>query len=138
MNPERIVFVAEWGTAVFVVSALSAAVFPDALAVPSITVAVTLFALGCLAFVRTLLLAASRSRRETIELGALFFLSGSAPRPVQIRLLGAVAIEVVVALATASARPFTALAFGVLVPVFGLGLCGLWAAVAGTFAPRRS
>jgi hypothetical protein len=136
VTPERIVAAAARGTAVFVVSAVLAALFPDALALPSIVVALALFALGCMAFVRALLLAASRSRRETIELGALFFLSGSAPRPVRIRLLGSVAVEVVVALATASARPFTPLAFGVLVPVYGLGLCALWAAVAGRFSPR--
>jgi hypothetical protein len=46
------------------------------------------------------------------------------------------AAQVVVAVATAAARPFTTLAFGVLVPVFGVGLNGLWAARHGRFPPR--
>ena len=54
------------------------------------------------------------------------------------RLLGSFAVEVAVALATAGARPFTSLAFGLLVPVYGLGLAGLWAARYGTFGPRQS
>jgi hypothetical protein len=132
-----LVSAARWGTGAFVASAVSAAALPDALAVPSLALALVLFVLGCLAFVRALLLAAARSRRDAIDLGGLFFLTGSAPKPVRVHLLGAVAVEVVVALVTASIRPFTPLAFGVLVPVYGLGLCGLWAATAGTF-PRRS
>jgi hypothetical protein len=132
-----LVSAARWGTGAFVVSAVSAAALPDALAGPSLALALVLFVLGCLAFARALLLAAARSRRDAIDLGGLFFLTGSAPKPVRVHLLGAVAVEVVVALVTASIRPFTPLAFGVLVPVYGLGLCGLWAATAGTF-PRRS
>jgi hypothetical protein len=31
---------------------------------------------------------------------------------------------------------YSPLAFGILVPVFGLGLCGLWGARYGTFEPR--
>jgi hypothetical protein len=44
---------------------------------------------------------------------------------------------VVVAVATAAVRPFTPLAFGILVPLYGLGLAGVWAAAFGTFGPRR-
>jgi hypothetical protein len=105
--------------------------------VVSVPVALVLFALGCLAFVRALLVAADRSRREELHLAGLFALSGSAPTPVRVRLLGALAVQVVVALVTASIRPFTPLAFGVLAPVFGVGLCALWAALAGTFPPKK-
>jgi len=45
-------------------------------------------------------------------------------------------VEVVAAIVSASIRPFTPMAFGFLVPVYGLGLCGLWGARYGTFAPR--
>ncbi|MGD9797425.1 MAG: hypothetical protein AB7V15_04850 [Acidimicrobiia bacterium] len=85
---------------------------------------------------RALLLAAARSRRDAVDLAGLFFLTRSAPREVRLRLLGPLAVQVVVGLGTASVRPFTPLAFGVLVPVYGLGLCGLWAARAGRFPPR--
>jgi hypothetical protein len=71
----------------------------------------------------------------------LYLLIGSAPRPVQVRLLVALAVPSVVAIATsvatASVRPFTPLAFGLLVPMFGLACCGLWAAYHGAFPARR-
>ena len=53
-------------------------------------------------------------------------------------MMASLAAEVVVALATASARPFTSLAFGILAPVFALGLAGLWGARFGTFGPRSA
>ena len=51
-------------------------------------------------------------------------------------MMAALALEVVVAVATASVRPFTASAFGILVPVYALGLSGAWGARHGTFPPR--
>jgi hypothetical protein len=45
-------------------------------------------------------------------------------------------VQVVVAVAVASVRPFTALAFSVLVPMLGLGLMALWAARHGRFPPK--
>ena len=44
-------------------------------------------------------------------------------------------IQTVVGLATASVRPFTSLAFGTLVPIFGIGMMGLWTARNGEFEP---
>lgn len=131
-----LVAAATWGTALFVATAVGAAAAPDALVVVSVPVALVLFALGCLANVRALVVAAGRSRREAVHLGGLFFLSqGVAPAAVRRLLLGAFAAQVVVALTTASVRPFSGLAFGVLVPVFGLGLAALWAARHGAFPP---
>ena len=103
----------------------------------SVPVSLVLFALGSLAFVRTIFLAAERSRRELLSVAGLWLLADSAPAPVRRRLLGATGVQVVVALVGASLRPFTPLAFGVLAPIYGLGLCGLWAATAGTFPVRR-
>ena len=52
-------------------------------------------------------------------------------------------VQTVVGLATAIARseaedgsPGTSLAVGVLVPMFGIGLNGLWCAFHGVFPPR--
>ena len=53
-------------------------------------------------------------------------------------LLGALAVQVVVAVATAAVHPFTSQAFGVLVPMFGLGLAGLWGARYGTLRAARA
>jgi hypothetical protein len=131
-----IVTLAVAGTAAFAVAATAAAVWPDALAAPVAGLDLVLFAVGVGAFVWTLLLGAGRSRYEVVSVGGLWFLAGSAPPPVRRVLLGTVAVQTVVALVTASIRPFTPLAFGILVPTFGLGLCGLWAARHGTFPPR--
>jgi hypothetical protein len=124
------------GTAVFVVVAVAAAVVPDSLAGVAVVVDLALFAAGCVAFVMTLLRAAARSRTDEISLSGLWWLTGTAPAPVRRALLGAFGVQVVVALATASARPFTGLAFGILVPTYGLGLAGLWAARRGSFPSR--
>jgi hypothetical protein len=128
---------ASWlGTALFVAVALAAAAVPDTLAVVAVIVDLVLFGAGCVAFAATLLRAAARSRTDEISLAGLWWLTGTAPAPVRRALLGAFGVQVVVALATASARPFTGLAFGILVPVYGLGLAGLWAARRGSFPSR--
>ena len=46
------------------------------------------------------------------------------------------AVEVGVAFLTASLRVFTPLAFGLLVPMFALGMSGLWGSRFGVFPPR--
>jgi hypothetical protein len=80
---------------------------------------------------------AGRSRTERIELAQVWFLAGpSTPTAVRRSLLGSLVVEVVAGLATAGSRPYTSLAAGVLVPMWGLGLCGLWAARHGVFPPR--
>ena len=125
-----------WGTGVFAVTAIAAAVV-RALEPVALVVAVALFAAGCVLFAVAYLRGLGRSRSERIAVASLYFLSGSAPVDVRRSLLGALGAQVVVALATAIARPYTSLAAGTLVPVFGLGLCGLWAARHGTFPPRE-
>jgi hypothetical protein len=128
---------ASWaGTAVFSVTAIAAAISPDTFDVVALAVALILFAVGTVVFLLAFAHAVGRSREVDIGIGGLYFLAGSAPRAVQVHLLGSLCVEVVVAFATASARPFTSLAFGMLVPVYGLGLCGLWGAYHGTFRRR--
>ena len=61
----------------------------------------------------------------------------SATRSQFLTFASSLAVEVVVALGAAIARPYTSLAAGTLVPVYGLALCGLWAARHGTFPPRE-
>ena len=129
---------ASWtGTLVFVVTAVAAAVSPSAFEQLALAVAVVLFAGGCAVFLWALFVAAGRSRRERLELAQVWFLAGPpTPPEVRRRLLAALAVQVVAGLATAAARPYTSLAAGVLVPMWGLGLCGLWAARHGTFPAR--
>jgi len=134
----RIVRAAWVGTGVFALTAVLGVAVPHPLAALAAAVAFALFAAGCVVFVWAYAVAVARSRTDEISVVGLYLLSGSAPRPVRMRLLGAVGVQSAVALATASARPYTIAAAGILVPVYGLGLCGLWAAKHGTFPPRRA
>lgn len=129
---------AAWGgTAVFAVTAIGAAIAPSAVEPVALGTAIVLFAAGCGIFLWAFVLVAGRSRTDQMELAQIWFLTGPpTPRPVRRSLLGALAVQVVVGLATAGVRPYTSLAAGVLVPMWGLGLCGLWAARHGVFPAR--
>ena len=78
-----------------------------------------------------------RSRFVEIAPTQLYFLTGGcAPAVVRNRFLTLLAIQVVVGLVAASLRPFTGVACGILVPMFGLGVGGLWSARNGTYPER--
>ena len=124
------------GTAVFAAIAVLTTAFPDPMAVPIAVVSLGLLAAGCAAMLWAFQRALQRSRYESIGVGGLYFLAGCAPRSVRLSMMAALAVELVVALAAASVRPFTASAFGILVPVYALGLSGAWGARHGTFPPR--
>lgn len=137
MSEGTVLAAARWGTAAFVVAAVAAAVAPGTLGRPALVLDVVLFVAGVAAFAAGYLRGVERSRREAVSIAGLFFLTaGVATPPVRRDLLGALAVQVVAGLATALARPYTDLAAGVLVPMYGLGLCGLWASRHGTFPPR--
>ena len=132
---QAIITVSWWGTALFAVTAVGATMWSD-LRLPAAVVALTLFAIGCVVFLVAFAIAVARSTTDAIGIGGLYFLAGSAPPGVRRSLMGALAVQVAVALVTASIRIFTSLAFGVLVPIFGLGQAGLWAARYGRFDRR--
>ena len=127
------------GTAVFAATAVAAVLTEAARPVAAVT-DLALFAAGIALFFWAYAIAVGRSRTDAIGIGGLFFLAGQRTDPASTKqaLLGALAAQTVIALATAAARPFTSLAFGVLVPLYGLALTGLWGARHGTFAPRSS
>lgn len=133
------------GTALFVVSAtLASVVFTNPLRLVGVVVSLALFASGVFAFVWSYWTAVQRSRTDDIAVAQLYFLAGGSTDVRVKRLMnGALAIQAVVALTTAIARNTTdgragsTLAFGILVPMFGLGLNGLWCAKHGTFALRE-
>jgi hypothetical protein len=116
---------------------LAAAALPDPLELVSVPVDLVLFAIGCGAFLWAYAVAIGRSRYETVTMAGVFFLAGGVAPPAAARPLRlALAVQVVVGVGVAAVRPFTALAFAVLVPVLGLGLMALWGARHGTFPPR--
>lgn len=132
-----IVRLAVAGTALFVVVSAAGVVSPGSWAIAVLAVDAALAAAGCAAFLVGYGRALRRSRTESIGVAALFFLpSAVAPRAERRALLGCLAVQVAVGLAAAFARPYTTLAAGVLVPVYGLGLVGLWAARHGSFPSR--
>ena len=104
----------------------------------------TLFAVGVFSFLWSFWNAVQRSREEQIGVMQMYLLLGD-PTPGRVRriMLSMLAIQITVALATALARsesedgsPGTSLAVGILVPMLGLGLNGLWCAFHGVFPPR--
>jgi hypothetical protein len=126
-----------WATAVFVGLAAVTAAFPDVFVAPFVVVSLVLFAVGCVAFLWGFLQGIGRSREELVSLGGLFFLGGDvAPARVRRSFQALLAIQVVASVTAAIVRPFTPLAFGVLVPTLGIGLMALWGARHGTFPPR--
>lgn len=124
-----------WGTAAFCATAFAAALGPDWLRWPAVVVALVLFAAGIVTMLWAFATAVERSRVDAIGVGGLYFGMGSTPRSVRMHLLGALLVQVTVGIVTASIRPFTSLAFGTLVPIFGIGLMGIWAARYGEFEP---
>ncbi|WP_436795603.1 hypothetical protein [Actinospongicola halichondriae] len=124
------------GTGALIAAAGAGVASPDSLGALTAVVAGALFAVGVVAFLWGYANGVVRSREEKITLGGLFFLSHTAPAVVRFRLRAALGIQVVVAVIAASVRPYTAVAFAVLAPMYGLGLLALWGARFGTFFPR--
>lgn len=129
---------ASWvATGIFTAAATVATVFPDQLARPVAVFDCLLFVAGLVAFGVAFARAVNRSRTERIEIAALFFLAGAtAPTSVKRNLLGSFTVQIVVAMVTSSIRLYTSVAFGILVPMLGLGLAGVWGATHGRFPPR--
>ncbi len=125
------------GTVLFTVVSVVEVIVQDWTRPVAVILDLVLFGIGCTAFLGAYAIAIGRSRTEEIGVASLYFLTNRvAPNPVRVRLLVAFAVQCVVAVTVASVRPFTAAAFAVLVPMFGLGLNGVWAARHGSFGPR--
>jgi len=132
-------------TAVFVAMSIVAAVtFTAPWKTIGVAVSLGCFSVGIVAFLWGYWTAVQRSRTDNISVAALYFLVDKcAPQSISRLMNGALGVQVVVAIATAISRTTTdgrtgsTLAFGVLAPMMGLGLNGLWGATHGTFAPRQ-
>jgi hypothetical protein len=131
-------------TTIFVVvSVLAVVVFNSPLRRLVAIVDLLLFAIGVATFIWGYFSAVQRSRGDEISVAGLFFLiDGVATNSVMRLMNSALAIQVVVGLGGAIIRRSTdgvsgsTLAFGVLVPLLGLGLNGLWASKYGSFGKR--
>jgi hypothetical protein len=133
------------GTVLFVVTAVLAAVFfTTPLQWVGAITALGLFGAGVFCFLWSYLHAVQRSRTDEISVLSLYLLAGP-PTPTDVKrpMLGLLVVQVATAAATTFARlegpdgePGSSLAVGFLVPMFGFGLNGLWAAFHGTFPPQ--
>jgi hypothetical protein len=128
----RIIEASLAGTVLFAATTLPAAAGVEAFQVPAAAVSLLLFAVSIPVALLALARAAVRTARQEdrITVGSLFFLQGSAPRPVRLLLLGSLVASLVVTMVAAAREPF-----GILEPVFPLALAALWGARHGTF-PR--
>jgi hypothetical protein len=125
------------GTGAVAGTSIAAAVLPDTFGVVHAILSGLLFAVGTGALLWAYALGVSRSRAVVVTLAGLFFLAGgAAPPEVGRRFRVALAVEVVAVVAAAAVRPFTVVAFGVLAPMFGLGLMAMWGGRHGAFAAR--
>lgn len=130
----RGIVVSGWiANALFAVTAVPAAITSeDALVAVAIGTALLFFFVAIGAFVYAFAVAVARSARgDNVAVANLFFLQGSAPRPVQRSFLALFVVCLLIAVGTAAWEPF-----GVLVPMLPIGLAGVWAARYGTFPPR--
>jgi hypothetical protein len=125
------------GTGLLVATSAAAAAAPDTFRYPHAGLSIVLFAIGTGTLLWAYLVGISRSRTDLVDIAGLFLLSGPvAPEPTRRTFRLALAIQVVAVVVAASIRPFTEVAFGVLAPMYGLGLMALWGARHGTFPAR--
>jgi len=107
-------------------------------------VSLALFAVGVATSLWSYVSALDRSRTEEVGVANLYLLTGpTAPKPVKRTMTIALVVQVVAALVGASVGvaglegdQVNALAFGILVPMFGIGMNGMWAARYGSYGPR--
>jgi hypothetical protein len=133
------------GTVIFVATAVfAAAAFTATAQWVGASTAMVLFAVGVFAFLWGFWNAVQRSRDEEVSVTQLYILLGSGtPKEVRRTMLLMLLIQAVAALSTAIWRidgpdgsPGSSLAVGLLVPMFGLGLNGLWASYHAEFGKR--
>jgi len=134
------------GTAVFLLALMIAVPFKgDRLAQVTIgVVSLVLFAIGIATSLWAYTSALERSRAEEVGVANLYLLTGAtAPQAIKRAMVGALVVQIVAALIGAivgvaglQENDVNALAFGVLVPMFGIGMNGAWAARYGSYGPR--
>jgi hypothetical protein len=134
------------GTVVFAVAVAIGIPFHDERPVQVVfaVISMVLFTIGAAGCLWAYVSALERSRTSEIGVANLYLLTGpTAPTTIKRTMTIALAAQVVLALigaiigaASLSGNQVNALAFGILVPMFGLAMNGLWAVRHGQFGPR--
>jgi hypothetical protein len=128
------------GTGAVVGTSIAAAALPDTFGIVHAALSGVLFVIGTGALLWAYALGVSRSRSVAITLAGLFFLAGgSAPPYVRRRFWTALGVEIAAVVAAAlirTAPEHGEVAFGVLAPMFGLGVMSVWGGRHGMFPPK--
>lgn len=125
------------GTGLLVGTSVAGAAAPDTFGIVHAVLSCVLFAVGTGGLLWAYALGVSRSRVDLVSIGGLFFLAGdTAPADVRRPFRVALAVETVAVVLAASIRPYTEVAFGVLAPMFAMGLMGTWGGRYGQFPER--
>jgi hypothetical protein len=134
------------GTAVFVASVAVGVLFRDdrPVQIGFGIISMVLFAVGAAGCLWAYVSALDRSRTDEIGVANLYLLTGpTAPARVKRAMVVSLLVQVVLAFTGAivgasglSGNQVNALAFGILVPMFGLAMNALWAVRHGRFGPR--
>ena len=129
----RGIIVSGWiANVVFAVTAIPVAAGVDGLLGVAIGTALLLFLVSVGVFVYAFALALARSSRgDNVAVANLFFLQGSAPKPIKRQFLWMFVVCLAITVGTVAWEPF-----GVLVPMLPVGMAGMWAARYGVFPPR--
>ncbi len=99
----------------------------------NLVVSLLLLTGGCIAFAVGFSKAVGRSRTDDISMAGLFYLTGSAPIVVRRAFLGLWFVQIAVgAVSVVTVHP----PFGVLAPLWGIGLIAVWGSRYGVFPPR--
>ncbi len=137
-TPGSALIVASWVAAAAVtLTGLAGWAFGGVFEIVALVVSLTLFFAGMVVCTIGFVVAASRSRRDQLDLGRLALLTGIAPRRVRDSLFGALLVQIVGGLVPAIATKGLELDFGTLVPLVGVGLIFWWGAAYGDFPPRK-
>lgn len=107
-------------------------------------VSMVLFAAGAVTGLWAYISALERSRVHEVGVANLYLLTGrTAPKRVKLTMTLALLAQVAISLTGAivgatglDGSEVNALAFGILVPMYGIGLNGMWAVRHGAFGPR--
>ncbi|HEY4607958.1 MAG TPA: hypothetical protein VFE86_09135 [Ilumatobacteraceae bacterium] len=142
----RVIRVDVAGTAVFVIALVVAVPYRSHRFAQFLIggVSMALFAIGVASTLWAYARALERSRVEEVGVANLYLLTGpTAPKAVRRTMTSALATQIVAAVVGAwigvvglDTGELNALAFGVLVPMFGIGMNGVWAALHGWYGPR--
>lgn len=124
-------------TALFGALSVLTYVFADSFDLVFAVVSAVLFAAGTFLLGLGIWNGIQRSRVDEVTLTGLLSVDSShVPAKARNRLWLAVLLQTVIAVLFGSLRPFTEQAFGLLVPILGLGFAALWGSRFAVFHPR--